>query len=156
MRAYGYVSVNFVPHGSRSRSDVSSNCSVESLVMPKETWVKSRRIVINGHPTSLRLEPEFWYWLREIGAECGISATKLIAAINTARNPDRSLSSALRVAVAGYYHNAAPCYGLVDPSSRLAFRIERPRKSRNSSKRAASQGSRTNRMHHRNPSAGGD
>jgi predicted DNA-binding ribbon-helix-helix protein len=63
--------------------------------------VKSRRIVINGHPTSLRLEPEFWYWLREIGAECGISATKLIAAINTARNPDRSLSSAIRVAVAG-------------------------------------------------------
>src|SRR6476659_5801085 len=114
-------------------------CSVESLVMPKETWVKSRRIVINGHPTSLRLEPEFWYWLREIGAECGISATKLIAAINTARNPDRLLSSALRVAVAGYYHNAAPRYGLVDPSSRLAFRIERPRKSRNSSKRAASQ-----------------
>ena len=94
--------------------------------MPKETWVKSRRIVINGHPTSLQLEPEFWYWLREIGAECGISATKLIAAINTARNPDRSLSSALRVAVAGYYHNAAPCYGLVDPSSRLAFRIEAP------------------------------
>ena len=89
--------------------------------MPKETWVKSRRIVINGHPTSLRLEPEFWYWLREIGAECGISATKLIAAINTARNPDRSLSSALRVAVAGYYHNAAPRYGLVDPSSRRLF-----------------------------------
>ncbi len=74
--------------------------------MPKEKWVKSRRIVINDHPTSLRLEPEFWYWLREIGAECGISATKLIAAINTARNPDRSLSSALRIAVAGYYHNA--------------------------------------------------
>ena len=81
--------------------------------MPKEKWVKSRRIVINGHPTSLRLEFEFWYWLREIGA-------------------------ALRIAVAGYYHNAAPRYGLVDPSSRLAFRIERPRKSRNSSKRAAS------------------
>jgi predicted DNA-binding ribbon-helix-helix protein len=48
--------------------------------MPKETWVKSRRIVINGHPTSLRLEPEFWYWLREIGANRKTLARKTPAA----------------------------------------------------------------------------
>jgi len=92
--------------------------------------VKPRQIVINGHPTSLRLEPEFWYWLRQIAAECGTTATKLIEGIVIAKNPHRPLSSALRVSVAGYFHNSAPRYGLVDPSSRLAFRLEKSSKSR--------------------------
>ena len=91
--------------------------------------VKPRQIVINGHPTSLRLEPEFWYWLRQIAAECGTSATKLIEGIVIAKNPHRPLSSALRGYIAGYFHGSAPRYGLVDPSSRLAFRIERARAS---------------------------
>ena len=87
--------------------------------------VKPRKIIINGHPTSLRLEPEFWYWLRQIAAECGTTATKLIEGIVIAKNPHRPLSSGrLRVSIAGYFHGSAPRYGLVDSSSRLAFRIE--------------------------------
>ena len=27
--------------------------------------VQPRRIIINGHPTSVRLEPAYWGWLRE-------------------------------------------------------------------------------------------
>ena len=59
--------------------------------------VPSRRIGINGHQTGIRLEPEFWYWLRLIAAECGTTATNLIEGIVVAKNPNRSLSSALRV-----------------------------------------------------------
>ena len=40
--------------------------------------VQPRRIIINGHPTSIRLEPAFWGWLREIAAECGMTAKALI------------------------------------------------------------------------------
>ena len=92
--------------------------------------VPSRRIGINGHQTGIRLEPEFWYWLRLIAAECGTTATNLIEGIVVAKNPNRSLSSALRVFVAGYFYDSAPRYGLVDPESRFAFQLEKPRKSR--------------------------
>ena len=72
--------------------------------MPRKR-IKPRRIVINGRSISLRLEPEFWYWFRQIAAELGTSAPKLIEAIDKARNPDRSLSSTIRVFVACYLHD---------------------------------------------------
>ena len=42
---------------------------------------------------------------------------------------------ALRLYIAHYFRSSAPRYGLVDPASRLAFRIERPRRSRKGSKK---------------------
>jgi len=48
-----------------------------------------------------------------------------------------SLASALRLYIANYFRSSAPRYGLVDPASRLAFRIERPRRSRKGSKKTA-------------------
>jgi hypothetical protein len=47
------------------------------------------------------------------------------------------LSSALRLYMAEYFHNSAPRYGLVDPESRLAVRIERPSRSRKKPKQEA-------------------
>jgi predicted DNA-binding ribbon-helix-helix protein len=89
-------------------------------------WVKNRRIGIHGRQTSLRLEPEFWFWLRLIAAETGTSATKFIESINIARNPDRTLSASLRVAIAGYFYNAASHADfVVDRESRFAFQIEK-------------------------------
>ena len=97
-------------------------------------WVKPRRLIISGRPVSLRLEDDFWNMLRLMAAELGVSATKLIAAINTARNPNRPLSSTLRVAVASYWYAAAPHKSLVysDPGGPVAFRITRSRKPRKS------------------------
>jgi predicted DNA-binding ribbon-helix-helix protein len=65
-------------------------------------WIKPRKIAINGRTTSLRLEDAFYFWLRQIACEIGTPATKLIAEIDKARDPDRSLSSALRVYITGY------------------------------------------------------
>ena len=48
--------------------------------------VQPRRIIINGHPTSIRLEPAFWGWLREIAAECGMTAKALIEGIFLAKS----------------------------------------------------------------------
>ena len=62
----------------------------------------------------------------------------LIEGIVIAKNSHCPFASlALRLYIAGYFHNSAPRYGLVDPSSRLAFRIERPRRSRKGSKKTA-------------------
>jgi predicted DNA-binding ribbon-helix-helix protein len=52
-------------------------------------WIKNRRIGIQGRQTSLRLEPEFWFWLRQIAAECEMTATQFIGGIALSKNPDR-------------------------------------------------------------------
>ena len=98
----------------------------------KNMWIKPRRLIIQGRPISLRLEPEFWYYLRQIAAECGTSATKLIAAIAIAKKPTRPLSSELRIHIAGYFRNRAPQTGFFDPDTRFALRIvdDPPSKSR--------------------------
>ena len=57
--------------------------------------VKPRKVINHGHPTSVRLEPAFWYWLRIIAAECGMTAKKFIECIRIA-HPNDPLSSTLR------------------------------------------------------------
>jgi hypothetical protein len=74
-------------------------------------------------------------WLREIAAECGVTAKAFIEGVVAAKDPKCPLSSALRMYIAEYFRNSAPRYGLVDPASRFAFRIGRPRRSRKGSKK---------------------
>jgi predicted DNA-binding ribbon-helix-helix protein len=93
--------------------------------MPKKIWVRSRRIGIFGRQTSFRLEPEMWYWLRQIAAETGTTATKLIEGVVVAKNQHRSLSSALRVFIAGYFHDLMQHDHIPDPDSQQAYRIAR-------------------------------
>jgi predicted DNA-binding ribbon-helix-helix protein len=63
-------------------------------------------MVINGHPTSFRLEPTFWKLLRVVAVECGYSVRGLIEVIALARHPKQNLSSAIRVWVAAYFYGA--------------------------------------------------
>jgi predicted DNA-binding ribbon-helix-helix protein len=73
--------------------------------------MKHRRIDIFGHQTSLQLEPEYWGWIGEITAKTGVSLKGFVEAIAAIKPPSRSLSSALRVAIAGYFHgNPYPIY----------------------------------------------
>jgi predicted DNA-binding ribbon-helix-helix protein len=66
-----------------------------------------RGIIIAGHPTSLRLEAEFWDFLREIAYERQLSLSELINAISQAKSRKVTLASALRVFVAQHYRAAA-------------------------------------------------
>jgi predicted DNA-binding ribbon-helix-helix protein len=85
--------------------------------------IKSRGIVIAGHPTSLRLESTFWKLLRVVAVECGYSVTGLIECIAIMKHPKQNLSSAIRVYVAAYFYGAAPHQVLVDPTSKFAIRL---------------------------------
>src|SRR6476619_6980193 len=67
-----------------------------------------RGVIIAGHPTSLRLEAEFWDFLREIAYERQLSLSELINAISQAKSKKVTLASALRVFVAQHYRAAAP------------------------------------------------
>lgn len=63
------------------------------------TLVK-RSLTIEGHRTSLALEPEFWEVLDRCARSEGVRLPQLIAAIDGQRaeaTPDRPLASAARV-----------------------------------------------------------
>ena len=66
-----------------------------------------RGIIVAGHPTSLRLEAEFWDFLREIAYERQLSLSELINTISQAKSRKVTLASALRVFVAQHYRAAA-------------------------------------------------
>jgi predicted DNA-binding ribbon-helix-helix protein len=83
--------------------------------------IKSRGMIINGHPTSFRLESIFWKLLRVAAVECGYSVKGLIEVISIAKQPNQNLSSAIRVYLAAYFYGAAPHNVLVDPTSKLAI-----------------------------------
>jgi predicted DNA-binding ribbon-helix-helix protein len=60
--------------------------------------VKKRSFSIEGHRTSLALEPEFWDALERVAAERGMSLSALVAEIDADRSV-KNLASACRLAV---------------------------------------------------------
>lgn len=57
-------------------------------------------LTLQGHRTSVSLEPEFWAALRALARARRMPLNRLAAEIDTARG-DQGLASALRVAVLG-------------------------------------------------------
>src|SRR4051794_23033803 len=70
-------------------------------------WDKPRNVRIAGRRTSLRLEPEYWSALDEIGRRERFALHDLCTFIRR-RDPRRSLASAVRVFVTGYFRELAP------------------------------------------------
>ncbi|MBO0343673.1 ribbon-helix-helix domain-containing protein [Roseibium limicola] len=56
-----------------------------------------RSVSLHGHRTSLALEGEFWQVIDEIAESKVMAVSALIAEIDVARDPENSLSSAVRV-----------------------------------------------------------
>jgi predicted DNA-binding ribbon-helix-helix protein len=59
-----------------------------------------RGIILHGRPTSLRLEREFWQFLREIAFESRVTVTELIEVIARWKGVRVTLASAIRIFVA--------------------------------------------------------
>ncbi|WP_448579888.1 ribbon-helix-helix domain-containing protein [Thermaurantiacus sp.] len=57
--------------------------------------LQKRSLTIQGHRTSVALEPEFWAAFDQAVLRRGVTAAALMAEIDTAR--DRPLASAIRV-----------------------------------------------------------
>jgi predicted DNA-binding ribbon-helix-helix protein len=62
---------------------------------------KKRSVTINGHRTSITLEPAFWDSLNDIARNKGKSVSALIAAID--KKQPENLSSAIRIFVLEHY-----------------------------------------------------
>jgi predicted DNA-binding ribbon-helix-helix protein len=71
----------------------------------KEPILEKRSLSIASHRTSLALEPEFWAALEARAAARNISLSTLVRQIDEARSQP-NLSSAIRVAVLGWYRPA--------------------------------------------------
>ncbi|MBV8167031.1 MAG: ribbon-helix-helix domain-containing protein [Alphaproteobacteria bacterium] len=67
---------------------------------------KPRNVRIAGRRTSLRLEPEYWSALDEIGRRERFALHDLCTFIRR-RDPERSLASAVRVFVTYYFRESA-------------------------------------------------
>ena len=59
--------------------------------------IEKHSVVIDGHKTSVSLEPAFWQGLREIAADRGCTVSELVAELDKARTGN--LSSAIRLFV---------------------------------------------------------
>lgn len=60
---------------------------------------EKRSLTLQGHRTSVSLEPPFWREFRRIASEEGVSLNALAARIDAARPPEVGLASAIRVRV---------------------------------------------------------
>ena len=60
--------------------------------------MRKRSVILQGHPTSVSLEDEFWAELKRMAQEAGISLGTLIERVDAERT-GANLSSALRLAI---------------------------------------------------------
>ncbi len=67
----------------------------------------SRNITVVGRRTSVRLEPEMWSALREIAKREDCKIHDICSLIHLRKNPDTSLTAAIRVFLMLYYRAAA-------------------------------------------------
>jgi predicted DNA-binding ribbon-helix-helix protein len=72
----------------------------------RERGLKSGNVVVNGHRTSIRLEPEMWSALSEIAGMEGLRVNQLVSQVaSNARTG--SLTSAVRVFIMAYFRTKA-------------------------------------------------
>ncbi len=64
-----------------------------------------RSLTLRGHRTSVSLEDEFWQAFRQIAADQGRAFNDLAAEIDTARDVDTGLASAIRLFVLAHYRS---------------------------------------------------
>lgn len=65
-------------------------------------------LTLEGHRTSVSLEPEFWRAFRDIAAGRGIGLNALASEIDIARDAQTGLASAIRLHVLAHYRGGMP------------------------------------------------
>lgn len=71
----------------------------EPPVRPDYAPPAKHSLTLQGHRTSVSLEPAFWRAFRELAAARGMSLNALAARIDAGRPPELGLASAIRLTV---------------------------------------------------------
>lgn len=64
-----------------------------------------RSVTLRGHRTSVTLEPLFWLALKDIARERGLAVNALAAEIDSQRDLETGLATALRVYILDWYRS---------------------------------------------------
>ncbi|MCB9991664.1 MAG: ribbon-helix-helix domain-containing protein [Rhodospirillales bacterium] len=87
-------------------TDFENNSINQDNNQPKSTLI-SRNITVLGRRTSVRLEKEMWQSLRAIAKRENCKIHDICSLIHLRKNPDTSLTAAIRVFLMLYYRAAA-------------------------------------------------
>jgi predicted DNA-binding ribbon-helix-helix protein len=85
----------------------SNAITQESVKNPPRSTLVSHNIVVSGHRTSVRLEPEMWEGLREICRRERANMHQICTTVFLQKLEETSLTAAIRVFIMRYYRQAA-------------------------------------------------
>lgn len=107
------------------------NEQVGAPEVEKISTLVSRNITVLGRRTSVRLEPEMWSSLREIARREKCKIHDICSLIQMRKNPNTSLTAAIRVFLMLYYRAAATEEGHTKAGhGNFNFMVQRARTSR--------------------------
>ncbi len=81
--------------------------NINAEVNAEDAQNRKHSLTIDGHRTSISIENWFWQQLAEIATEHNVSRSALVARIDHRRAKNVSLSAALRIVAARYFHNGS-------------------------------------------------
>ena len=90
-----------------SASPDGLTASNEDARANRRSALVSRNVSVNGHRTSVRLEPRIWDILAEICRREFCTTHDVCSFVADRRPPHASLSSALRVFILDYFHQSS-------------------------------------------------
>lgn len=93
--------------GKDMATDLVPEVSNDLLPEPAEKFLVSRNVKINGHRTSIRLEPEMWEALHEVAGLESCSIHDVCGAVHAVKDKGASFTGALRVFLMQYYRSSA-------------------------------------------------
>lgn len=99
--------MGFGPGLRREDTDVPARSKRYGEAPKGATALIIRNITVCGTRTSVRLEPEMWDALADIGGREGRSLHELATLVASNKAPESSLATALRVFVLAYFREAA-------------------------------------------------
>lgn len=79
--------------------------------MKRESSLVSRNVTVLGRRTSVRLEPEMWSGLKEIAKKESCKIHDICSLIELRKNPQSSLTAAIRVFIMLYFRSATSAEG---------------------------------------------
>ncbi len=83
--------------------------------MGNATFLINRNVVVRGHRTSVRLEPDMWAALFDIASKESLTIHQLCDEVAGSRRPGTSFTAALRVFVMNYFRQRSAITTNVDP-----------------------------------------
>jgi predicted DNA-binding ribbon-helix-helix protein len=90
-----------------STSSNQNDTSLAKKSKREKTTLISHNIMIEGRRTSVRLEKEMWMALKEIARRERCSVHALCDVVSARKQPDTSLTAAVRVFIMAYFQAAA-------------------------------------------------